>query len=522
MVSIPLLSLSVLVVVAFAFGEPQPPLWPTTKSSAQDQNRLFDALRKTRSGNELDQSVTGEADAYNAAVFTALGDLGAVSAAGYTTLGHPLFSHYSVRIKQSSFCDGSVRAYTGYIDKEARHIFFYFFESRDNPEKDDVIFWTNGGPGCSSATGLFMELGPCRVNTPNNVTYNPYSWNEHANVFFVDQPIGVGFSYAEHGEFVDNTLDAAKDIAAFVAIFFEHFPKLKGRAFHMAGESYGGRYIPVFAAEVYDQNARLEKAGIVPINLSSVMIGNGITNWPVMITSYYEMQCQNISVPPIQDASTCVQMKYSLSRCETSFKKGCEDSFNYLDCLAASLFCLNELYVPMIATGYNPYDISKPCDGRYDETLCYPRMAVVDAFLNREDIRRTLGVDAAVQNFSSCNDNVEIAFAQNPGEMFPTQYYIEALLERGVRTLIYVGATDWFGNWIGNERMTLAVEWTGQDAFAAQPLREWHVDGAPAGLTRSSGIFTFATIFGAGHLAPHDKPKECLELMKRWLARQDL
>ena len=33
--------------------------------------------------------------------------------------------------------------------------------------------------------------------------------------------------------------EAAKDIAAFVAIFFEHFSQFKGREFHMAGESYG-------------------------------------------------------------------------------------------------------------------------------------------------------------------------------------------------------------------------------------------------------------------------------------------
>lgn len=35
--------------------------------------------------------------------------------------------------------------------------------------------------------------------------------------------------------------EAAKDITAFVAIFFEHFSKFKGRPFHMAGESYGVR-----------------------------------------------------------------------------------------------------------------------------------------------------------------------------------------------------------------------------------------------------------------------------------------
>ena len=51
------------------------------------------------------------------------------------------------------------RAYTGYIDVEAKHLFFYFFESRRDPDADDVVFWLNGGPGGSSAFGLFMELG---------------------------------------------------------------------------------------------------------------------------------------------------------------------------------------------------------------------------------------------------------------------------------------------------------------------------------------------------------------------------
>lgn len=35
------------------------------------------------------------------------------------------------------------------------------------------------------------------------------------------------------------TEEAAKDVAAFVAIFFENFSRFKGRGFHMAGESYG-------------------------------------------------------------------------------------------------------------------------------------------------------------------------------------------------------------------------------------------------------------------------------------------
>lgn len=51
-----------------------------------------------------------------------------------------------------------------------------------------------------------MELGPCRItNATEGPVYHPESWNENANVFFVDQPIGVGYSYADYGESVVST-----------------------------------------------------------------------------------------------------------------------------------------------------------------------------------------------------------------------------------------------------------------------------------------------------------------------------
>ncbi|KAG6834708.1 hypothetical protein H0H93_007887 [Arthromyces matolae] len=165
-----------------------------------------------------------------------------------------------------------------------------------------------------------MELGPCRIPDANGTKYFNEAWNSKANVFFVDQPIGVGYSYADYGEFVvsctmvlrkaqGTSEDAAADIAAFVAIFFENFSKFKGRAFHMAGESYGGRYIPLFASAVYDQNARLIEAGITPINLTSAIIGNGWTDGPSMVLSYYDMVCTAASVPAFADIASCVHLK---------------------------------------------------------------------------------------------------------------------------------------------------------------------------------------------------------------------
>ncbi|KAJ7314831.1 serine carboxypeptidase [Mycena albidolilacea] len=466
---------------------------------------------------DASQAVFG-APNVNAATFAPVGTLDVLSESSFTTLAHPEFPQYSVRMKKSNFCDEGVGAYTGYIDIQARHLFFYFFESRSNPDKDDVILWTNGGPGCSSGIGLLMELGPCRVvNADNGTVHHPESWNSNANIFFIDQPIGVGFSYADYGEYVSTTEEAAQDIAAFVAIFFAHFSKFQGRGFHMSGESYAGRYLPVFAAAVYDQNPRLIKAGMPPVNLTSVMIGNGMTDVPSLYPAWYEMQCSPASLPPVQDIKTCVQMKAALPRCTKWTKESCQDQFDLINCGAAMRFCFESIYAPYIATGLNNYDISKKCES---DNLCHVEIEEIVKYLNQEEVQAVLGVKVA--EYNSCSDAVGYNFALTLDIMKGATEYVSALLERGVPVLIYVGTYDWVCNWVGNQAWTLALEWSGQAEFASQPLREWTVNGKRAGKTRSAKGFTFATVDGAGHMVPYDKPKQSLEMVNRWITGQPL
>ncbi len=74
-----------------------------------------------------------------------------------------------------------------------------------------------------------------------------------------------------------------------------------------------GRYIPVFASAIYDNNPRLIEAGLTPINISSVMIGmeidvalrssvdplvgNGCTDFATMYPSYYRVRCEDPTFP---------------------------------------------------------------------------------------------------------------------------------------------------------------------------------------------------------------------------------
>jgi len=289
----------------------------------------------------------------------------------------------------------------------------------------------------------------------------------------------------------------------------------------MAGESYGGRYIPLFASAVYDQNALLVGKGLTPINLTSAIIGNGITNPFMMADAYYYMTCTPSSVPPVLGISSCVRMKKALPRCRNWLQNSCLDQYDDMNCLAASTFCQTELAEPYYATGLNYYDISRPCGD--PDSLCYPVIRTISRFLDRSDIRATLGVDQQVpEKFSACSDTVGLAFHAAGDGFHSSTDYVSALLERQVRVLIYAGTYDWICNWIGNEAWTLALEWHGQKDFAALPLREWHVDGHVAGMTRSALGFTFATVDAAGHMVPYDKPMEALALINRWLAREEL
>lgn len=122
-------------------------------------------------------------------------------------------------------------------------------------------------------------------------------------------------------------------------------------------------------------------------------------------------------------------------------------------------------------------------------------------YLSNTTVRELLGVSPAVPvDFQACNDDVGNAFANSLDEYHETYTHVGQLLERNVRVLIYVGTYDWICNWIGNERWTLKMPWSGQEAFVSQPLRDWEIDGHAVGKTRSANGLTYATVAEAGHM----------------------
>ena len=122
----------------------------------------------------------------------------------------------------------SLICFDRHIEVDAEHngnLFFWHYENRHIPDRQRTVLWLNGGPGCSSMDGAMMEVGPYRVEKGGNLEYNNGSWDEFANLLFVDQPVGTGFSYVNTDSYLSDLDQMADHMIIFLEKWFSLFPE---------------------------------------------------------------------------------------------------------------------------------------------------------------------------------------------------------------------------------------------------------------------------------------------------------
>merc|ERR1719277_266315 len=126
-----------------------------------------------------------------------------------------------------TICPDPAPQLSGYLPGQGNEYFYWLASSRsDVPSEDPLILWMTGGPGCSSTLAALVENGPCRVKGRDAAGFwdteqRPESWTEAANVVWVDQPGGVGFS---SGPIVPDEEAVATRMYAFLQSFYAQFP----------------------------------------------------------------------------------------------------------------------------------------------------------------------------------------------------------------------------------------------------------------------------------------------------------
>ncbi|KAI9167675.1 Pheromone-processing carboxypeptidase KEX1 [Paramyrothecium foliicola] len=411
-----------------------------------------------------------------------------------------------------------IKMHAGHIEVTPEHngnLFFWHFQNRHIANKQRTVIWLNGGPGCSSEDGALMEIGPYRVKDENTLTLNEGSWHEFANLLFVDNPVGTGFSFVDTDSYIHELDVMAENFITFLTKFFEIFPEYERDDIYIAGESYAGQYIPYIARAILDTN---KNRGANAWNLRGLLIGNGWISPKEQYESYIPFALEkglfnkgsNEHNQLLKDARIC---------------NGKQDSspgaIDYPDC---EKILSHMLSLTNSGNGddscYNMYDVrlkdSYPSCG-----MNWPKdLKAVVPYLRRKDVVAALNVNSQKNTgWQECTGAVGSNF--NARKSHPTVEMLPGLLKE-IPILLFSGGEDLICNHIGTENFIANMQWNDGKGFEVTPgnwapRRTWTFEGENAGFWQEARNLTYVLFHNSSHMVPVDYPRRSRDMLDRFM-----
>ncbi|KAE9584727.1 putative carboxypeptidase D [Lupinus albus] len=357
-------------------------------------------------------------------------------------------------------------------------------------------------PGCSSlAYGAMEELGPFRVNSDGKtLNKNRYSWNNAANVLFLESPAGVGFSYSNKSSDYDTSGDrkTSTDNYIFLVNWLERFPEYKKRDFYIAGESYAGHYVPQLAHTILHNN---KKANKTIINLKGIMIGNAVINDETDNRGMYDYLASHaiISDKAAHDINIFCNFSSDIIpiQCQTAMDEYDRD---------VSFIDIYNIYAPLCN---NPNLTALPKKNSIAIDPCSE--VYIQAYLNRASVQEALhaNVTKLKYDWEPCSDIIS-NWGDSPSTIIPL---LHEFLNNGLRVWIFSGDIDGrvpiTSTKYSIKKMNLSTK------TAWYP---WFFNGEVGGYAEVyNGDLTFATVREAGHEVPRYQPGRALSLIMHFL-----
>ncbi|KAI3394111.1 hypothetical protein diail_3235 [Diaporthe ilicicola] len=411
-------------------------------------------------------------------------------------------------VKNSGICETTpgVDQYSGYLDVGTdMHMWYWFFAARSAPTTAPLVLWLNGGPGCSSMIGLFQEHGPCHFVDGNSTpSLNQYSWNTYANMLYVDQPIGTGFSYGD--DEATSTVSAAAYVWTFLQNFYAAFPDYESRDFGLWTESYGGHYGSEFGNYFEAQNAKIAAGTLTgeKVNLVALGINNGWID-PVLQYQAYPIFAHNNTYKQLITESQYESfMSAYTKQCVPALASCTGLTGNNNACLSGDDTCRSAVESPIEnANDFNVYDVLQPSSAQSTD----PPETYVN-YLQSSSVMKAIG---AQTTYGECSDTAGDKMVSSGDEPRSFLEPLSEVVRSGVNVLIWAGDLDWICNWYGSQLVVNSINYTDSAAFQSAQLAEYNVNGKSAGQFKTAGNLNFLRVYKAGHEVPYYQPVAALQ-----------
>ncbi|KAJ2868168.1 Cell death protease [Coemansia aciculifera] len=417
----------------------------------------------------------------------------------------PLPDKAEFAVRRIPFQEGTefdtLEQYAGQLPvKSAKdNMFFWLVSNTTNTyNKDKLIIWLNGGPGCTSLDGVFLENGPYQFDGPNRLRFRDYSLSQQFDVLYIDQPYGTGFSVASTESYAKTYREATQTLLEFLRRFYLVFPELRQRQLYVAGESEAGTYIPYLAEAILKMPAAERFA------LSGLMIGNGWIDPLPMYMSYAEILTRHELLTP----EVYTNMLKLMDSCAREFKRAPQPVHTDV-CERIPMVFLNE-GGPKPGMCYNMYDL-RLTDTQPSCGMNWPsEIGTYTEYLNRADVQKSINVREAPAVWTECSDlpNKKLKHDDTPPASIP----LRNVLNLGVPVLLFVGKEDYLCNYVGTEWSIGNMTWAGSKGFQKPVKSEWRINGQTVGSVESERGLTYALVYNASHMVGVDKPREILDV----------
>ncbi|KAJ7462074.1 Alpha/Beta hydrolase protein [Mycena latifolia] len=387
------------------------------------------------------------------------------------------------------------------------HLYFVMVKNRRVADKKRIMFWFNGGPGCSSFDGLMMEVGPWRMDGKGGFKTAEGGWEEYTTMVYVDQPAGTGFSYTSTDRYVHTLDEASSQFMEFQRNFYKVFPEYQHMDTYLGGESYAGQWIPYFANAILNSN--------IGVPLRGIAIGNGWIDARRQYPSYIDFA---VKVGILEENSEawkrarartdeCMADIAAITSPEPIVAPKCEG-------LLLDVTAVRERIVDGKPMCINIYDV------RLDDLMpaCGmnwpPDIKPVTTYLDRQDVVRAFHAERHPGSWVECRGRIHQEFHERLSDSSIT--VLPKVLAR-IPVLIFAGDQDLICNYVGLEAMIQAMEWNGAKGLGTVQTQSWSVADSPAGTWVSSRNLTYAKIFNASHMAPFDLPHVTHDMILRFM-----